>query len=490
MSRLSLASKTLATATILSFAAIAPHVAVAQEPIQVERLANGAPISFADIIEQVSPAVVSVNVRTESPTSGFGEDLPFRFRELPDELQDLFREFQQENPATREGVSVGSGFFISADGYIVTNNHVIDDAVEVTVALQDGEEYDAEIIGSDIGTDLAVLKVTSDEEFKYVPFADDVNWRVGDWVVAVGNPFGLGGTATAGIISATGREIGGTYNDFIQFDAQINRGNSGGPTFDLYGRVIGVNSQILSPTGGNVGIGFAIPANVAKRITQQLIDNGRVVRGWLGVTIQSVSDDIADSVGLDKTYGAIVNEVTEDSPADDAGFRIGDVILAIDGEEVENNIDLTRRVGELVVGQKVRFEVLRGTKRRTLRVDIGERPASLDASVRAIPQESEQEDFEGMSFKPMSDDDRRRLDLPDDARGLVVDDLSPTSELARKGIRAGDAILEAGGKSVRSVGDLESQVDGARSDGRNAVLLLVQTEAGRRFVALPVDEES
>jgi serine protease Do len=251
-----------------------------------------------------------------------------------------------------------------------------------------------------------------------------------------------------------------------------------------------VNSQILSPTGGNVGIGFAIPATVADRITKQLIENGRVVRGYLGVVIQSVSDDIAESLGLEETYGAMVTDVTDDSPADKAGFRIGDVVLELDGEKVENNLDLTRRVGDLVVGQKVRFKVLRDDRERTLRVEVGERPDDLGAVAPSTPTPSDSERFQGMTFKPMTEGDRERLDLPSDARGLVVDDLSPDSELARKGLRIGDAILEAGGEAVASIDDLEDRVESARSDGRNAVLLLVQTEGGRRFVAMPVEDKS
>ncbi len=498
MSRVSSVARPL-TAAVSTFALAAAVAAGAwslapaygQDKIQVERLANGAPISFADLIEQVSPAVVSVNARTRGPDISFDEgDLPFQFRQMPEEWQELFRDFQRENPAPREGRSVGSGFFISADGYIVTNNHVVEGATEVTVSLKNGEELDAEIIGTDAGTDLAVLKVDPDMEFSYVLFSPDANWRVGDWVVAVGNPFGLGGTATAGIISATGREIGGTYNDFIQFDAQINRGNSGGPTFDLSGNVIGVNSQILSPTGGNVGIGFAIPANVADRITKQLIQHGRVVRGYLGVVIQSVSNDIAESIGLDETYGAMVTEVTSGSPAEKAGFKIEDVILEVDGVKVENNLDLTRRVGDLVVGQKVRFKVLRDDRERTIRVDIGERPENLGASSRDVPDPAKPDEFHGMSFKPLTEGDRERLDLPSDALGLVVDGLAPQSELARKGLRVGDAILEAGSDPIGSIEDLERRVEKARTDGKANLLLLVQSENGRRFLAMPVEEKS
>jgi serine protease Do len=460
----------------------------AQDPITVGRLSNGAPMSFADLIEAVSPAVVSVNVtvEVENPLAG-----QFNFDDAPPGFEDFFRQFRPdgEDEEPQEGRALGSGFIISADGYIVTNNHVVDSATHVTVVLHEEEEVDAEIVGVDESTDLAVLKISSDEPLPFVEFSDGDPIRVGDWVVAVGNPFGLGGTATAGIVSASGREIGGQYNDFLQIDAPINRGNSGGPTFNLEGRVVGVNSQIFSPSGGSVGIGFAIPAHTAKRVVEAIIQDGRVVRGWLGVTINSVTPDIAEGLGLEDAKGAIVANVVADGPAEEAGFEVGDVVLAVDDEEVDSSLDLTRKVGDLIVGERVRFRVLRDGEERNLDAVIGERPsndelASLDRdSPSGGPSVGKNAEF-GMTLSSLDDEARAALDIDADVQGVLVQETSRNGEAAQKGLTPGDVILEVAGQEVASPGDFDRAVNGARESGRTAVLLLVQTAEGRRFVAL------
>lgn len=450
---------------------------------------NGAPMSFADLIESVSPAVVTIQAEGSADPQGAGPDLegmPPQFREW---LERQFGDRSPSQPTPRQ--SLGSGFFISAEGHIVTNHHVVRGADQITIGMSDGEEYEARIIGTDEQTDLALLQVEADIDFPYVSLDTEHDYRVGDWVVAVGNPFGLGGTATAGIISAIGRPIGNsTYNDFIQVDAPINRGNSGGPTFDLNGRVIGVNSQIFSPTGGNVGIGFAIPSDVAARIIDDLLDDGRVARGWLGVSIQNVTDDIAQALELDETRGAIVSSIVSGGPADQAGFEREDVVLEVNGEAVETSRDLTRRIGDIAVGETVRFRIIRDGRERTLRATLGDRPSDdeLDAmqSGTQVPVEVR---YFGMSLVELSEEDRAVRGLDEDTPGVVVDDLERGSEAARKGLTTGDVILEAGGEPVATPDAFSAAVDEAREDDRSAILLLVETRGGQRYVALQLDAE-
>ncbi|MEM8921452.1 MAG: trypsin-like peptidase domain-containing protein, partial [Pseudomonadota bacterium] len=370
------------------------------KPIVVQA-PQGAPMSFADLIEKVSPAVVSVAVVTEVEGSD-AEELMQRFRGVPG-FEDFMERYgapenqdSEDDENRRRGRSVGSGFFISAEGHIVTNNHVVEDAKEVTIALKDGTELEAEVIGTDPQSDLAVLKV-DDGDHPYVKFSDLKPPRVGDWVVAVGNPFNLGGTATAGIVSAVGREIGGPYTDFIQIDAPINRGNSGGPTFDLRGEVVGVNTAIFSPSGGSVGIGFAIEAAAAKQIVSALIETGEVSRGWLGVSIQTVTEEIAESQDLADARGAIVNEVVDDSPAEAGGFKRGDIILAVNGDKVDSSRDVTRRVGGLLAGTTNTFKVLREGRQRDINVTIGKRPGDLQVA-SVDPQPWSPEEKKGVSF--------------------------------------------------------------------------------------------
>ena len=472
----------LAAISVSAFTQVTPSSALLQDtngPLVIAA-PNGAPMSFADLIERVSPAVVSINAVVEAPVGP--QNIPPNMDNLPPQFREwMEREFGgQQAPRAREGRSLGSGFFISAEGHVVTNNHVVQNATSITIDLPDGGELPARVIGTDPLTDIALLQVDIDDgqSFPFVTLAENPNIRVGDWVVAVGNPFGLGGTATAGIVSATGREIATTaYNDFIQIDAPINRGNSGGPTFDLNGNVIGVNSQIFSPSGGNVGIGFAIPSDVAANIVAQLMDDGRVARGWLGVQIQDVTEDIAESLGLEERSGAIISSLVSGGPADEGGLERGDVVLAINGTSVEDSGDLTRRVGAVPAGQEVAFDLLRDGDEQTIRITLAERPNENDLNRMSDPNLAEQEPrYFGMQLAPS-----------EDGTGLTVEQLDGNSEAAEKGLRPGDVILEAGGDEVTSVESFVEAVAEATGDGRSAILLLVQSGSAQRYVALQLD---
>jgi len=453
---------------------------------------HGAPGSFADLIERVRPAVVSVTVR-QRPDAVQQPSL--------EGLPPGFEEFFRGRPGGRTGpapTSLGSGFFIAQDGTIVTNHHVVEGAEEITIRTSDGRDLPADIVGSDEATDIAVLRIRGGGRFPYVTFDDARHVRVGDWVVAVGNPFGLDGTATAGIVSAMGRTDAGSsaYVDYMQIDAPINRGNSGGPTFDLAGNVIGVNSAIFSPTGGNVGIGFAIPANTASAIVQQIVSSGRVTRGWIGVSIQPLDADIASSLGLEEARGALIASVTPDGPAARAGLQQGDVILTFNGQQIENSRDLTQRVGATAIGANSRVEILRNGRRQTLNLRLGERPseqtlASTNPAPNATPEPEQEEQGGvaqsslGVAVRPLTAEDRTRLSLRANENGLVITTVEPTSDAAQKGIRPGDVIMQAGGRAIRTAAELTAAVDAARRANR-PLLLQVSNRAGRGFVAVDV----
>ncbi|WP_048649138.1 Do family serine endopeptidase [Nitratireductor soli] len=453
--------------------------------------------SFADIVEKVSPAVVSVRVKANIETAsdnGGGSmffDMP-GFEELPDghPLKRFFREFNGKPGAEKDRrferrrrarpVSQGSGFFISEDGYLVTNNHVVEGGSEFTVVMDDGAEISAKLIGTDPRTDLAVLKVDEKRTFTYVDFADDAKVRVGDWVVAVGNPFGLGGTVTAGIVSARGRDIGaGPYDDFIQIDAAVNRGNSGGPAFNLTGEVVGVNTAIFSPSGGNVGIAFAIPASIAKQVVQDLIKDGSVERGWLGVHIQPVSKDIAESVGLDEEKGALVADAQDGEPAANAGIRSGDIIIAVEGETVASPKELARAVAGFAPGNEIDVTLWRDGKTESVKVTLSEMPGvETMASARdGAPQPSPMAAQFGLTVTPA-----------EDGPGLVVTDVEPGSAADERGIAPGDVILSVNSRQVKSGKDVEEAVAAAVKAGRKAVLVQIEREDASRFVALPTSE--
>lgn len=452
----------------------------------------GAPVSFADLIEQVSPAVVSVNVVSEQEISDLSNMERFfeRFRNGAPESED-----EESEGNTREARSLGSGFFISGDGYIVTNNHVVEGATEIEVVLEDGREFDVELVGSDPETDLAVLKVNEPSTFTYVEFASSKNLRRGDWVVAVGNPFGLGGTATSGIVSAVGkpgdRARSSTYTDYLQIDAAINRGNSGGPTFDLYGRVVGVNTAILSPTGGSVGIGFAITSDLAKSVTSAIIRDGKVSRGWLGVTIQNLTDDMAEAGGIPDAKGAIVASLTPGSPALKAGILRGDVITEINGIKVDDATSTTRVVGSLLAGSKNEFVVLRDGRRKVINVTVGERPknpnaVSEDSDRSSSSNDSKAEDAPlGVTLRPLDDETREEMGLGDEEGGMIIGSVDKDSPFAELRVTPGMVILDVNGQPLNKVSDMERAIERAKTMGREKVLMAIRSDQATLF--LPVD---
>ncbi|KCZ93786.1 Do family serine endopeptidase [Hyphomonas johnsonii] len=458
------------------------------QPIAIEA-PTGAPLSFADLIERVEPAVVSVNVVSEREVGKLADMEQFfeQFRGMPgfDEfLQDRQRkEDERDEPETQESRSLGSGFLISKDGYVVTNNHVVENAVEIEVTLKDGRELEAELVGTDAQTDLAVLRIKEKGTYPYVRFGNSHDMRKGDWVVALGNPFGLGGTATAGILSADGRNIGaGPYTDFLQIDASINRGNSGGPTFDLNGNVVGVNTAIFSPTGGSVGIGFAIPAELADEVTQAIIKDGRVSRGWLGVAIQDLTPDMAEAQGMKEDDGAIIADVTSGSPAEKGGLERGDIILSVNGTNVTDATTTTRVVGKLIANTANKFEIIRGGKRKTIEVTVGERPddpnaaivpASSSPGVKADPNGTEIDEL-GVTFKPMDDALRTKLGLRAGDAGLVVTDVARKGVFEDAGLQTGMVILDVNGQPATSVDAFEKAIAAAKKAGRTKVLIAVR----------------
>ena len=466
--------------------AMAP-LAAAQKPIAVTPPA-GAPMSFADLIERVSPAVVSVQVTTEVKVADRNSAFnPFRGLPGFDEYEDQFGEDKKEEGAPekdQEGNALGSGFFISPQGYIVTNNHVVENAREVTVTLKNGDQLEAEIVGTDEQTDLAVLKVKKSGSYPFVEFATRAKPRVGDWVVAVGNPFGLGGTATAGIVSADGRELlGGNYNDFIQIDAPINRGNSGGPTFNLNGEVIGVNTAIFSDTGGgSVGIGFAIEANAVKTIADTLIKNGKVVRGWLGVEIQSMSQRYADAWSLKSPNGAIVRTVTAGGPAEASGIKRGDIIIAVNGEDVKDNRQLTQRVGSLLAGSTNNFKVIRDGKEQMIKVTVRARDDKALASNELDPARADMKpptpsdaDVKvlGGTVRSLTEAEAKKFDVGAAGTGLIVVTVETRGAFSKADIFPGDVILEVNNKVVKTPKEYEDVIAAAKSAGKKDVIARV-----------------
>ncbi|MDI6026500.1 Do family serine endopeptidase [Corticibacterium sp. UT-5YL-CI-8] len=451
--------------------------------------------SFADVVEKVSPAVVSVQVKAKiEPASERGGPQfgPRGWQDMPDSnpMKRFFREFggpDQDGPRRQSRrnqeprpVAQGSGFFISEDGYLVTNNHVVDGGSSFTVVTDDGRELDAKLIGTDPRTDLAVLKVDADGKFTYVDFADEAKVRVGDWVVAVGNPFGLGGTVTAGIVSARGRDIGaGPYDDFLQIDAAVNRGNSGGPAFDLNGQVVGVNTAIFSPSGGNVGIAFAIPASTVNQVVKQLISTGNVERGWLGVQIQPVTAEIAESLGLKSEKGALVSSAQDGSPAEKAGLTAGDIITAVDGKEVASPKELARLIAGVGPNKAVDVTIQRAGETKSVKVDLGEMPGVDKAAANQDAAPSEATTLADLGLT---------VTRSDDDKGLVVTDVDPDSAAAERGIQAGDVITAVNSQEVKRSSDISSALSSAEKAGRKAVLFQISRDDTNRFVALPVNQ--
>lgn len=448
--------------------------------------ARSAPDSFADLAEKISPSVVNITTSTTVSTStGPGPVVP-----EGSPFEDFFRDLVPDGnngPRPRRSQALGSGFVISEDGFIVTNNHVIEKADEILIEFFEGGELEAKVVGTDPNTDIALLKVESDEPLPFVNFGDSDLMRVGDWVMAMGNPLGQGFSVSAGIVSARNRALSGSYDDYIQTDAAINRGNSGGPLFNMDGEVIGVNTAILSPNGGSIGIGFAMSAAVVTKVVDQLKEFGETRRGWLGVRIQDVTDDVAEAIGLDEVRGALVSDVPE-GPAAEAGVEAGDVILSFDGHEVSDTRDLVRRVGDAEVGKSTRLVVLREGKTMTLKVVLGRRETAENTPVPAVatPEDADPETGEvmGLTLSPLTDEVRGQLELSDAIDGLVVTDVDGDSEAYEKGLRAGDVITEAGQQKVDSLAALEARVDEAKEAGRKSILLLVRRAGEPRFVAL------
>lgn len=454
--------------------------------------AQARPDSFADLADKVSPAVVNITTSTvvargTGPVPIVPEGSPF---------EDFFRQFRDpdgEGGRPRRTSALGSGFVISEDGYVVTNNHVIERADEIIIELYSGKELEADVIGTDPKTDIALLKVEADEPLPFVSFGDSDTARVGDWVMAMGNPLGQGFSVSVGIVSARNRALSGTYDDYIQTDAAINRGNSGGPLFDMDGEVVGVNTAILSPDGGSIGIGFSMASNVVTRVVDQLKKYGETRRGWLGVRIQDVTDDVAEAIGLEKVSGALVTDLP-DGPAKQAGMRPGDVILSFDGRDVADTRQLVRLVGNAEVGKTVRVVIYRDSGTQTLKVTLGRREVAEGAVPAAQPGSDPGEPSKasvlGLTLRVLNDELRSQLDLADSATGLVVQDVAPLSEAYEKGMRAGDLITEAGQQTLLSIGDLDERIDAAMEAGRKSVLLLVRRGGEPRFVALSLEAEA
>ncbi len=435
---------------------------------------------FSSLAEHVMPSVVSVEVKYQ-PAAADGMDgageMPPQMKEFLEQFPQFRDRFQGPRGGQRGNSAVGSGFVISEDGYVVTNNHVVKDASTVKVTFEGGKEFDAKVIGTDSKTDLALLKITSDTKFDYVPLTTK-DAKVGDWVMAVGNPFGLGGSVTAGIISARGRDIGsGPYDDFIQIDASINKGNSGGPAFNLEGEVVGVNTAIFSPSGGSVGIGFAIPASVVKNVIEELKADGTVTRGYLGVQIQPVTADIAESLGLEKAEGAIVSALSGDSPAAKAGLKQGDTIVTANGETIEDAKDLSRTVAGLKPGKSVPIEIVRDGKRQTVDVEIGTMPREA-AKMMGSAEDKKKSGFD------LSDLGLSVTRAPDGA-GVQITDIDPKSEAAQRGLKTGDIILEISGKEIASAGDIENALKNVKG---KKVLMLVRSGDNQSYITLPRDQ--
>lgn len=448
--------------------------------------AFGAPESFAELAEKISPAVVNIttSAMVAAPTDGMPmvpEGSPF---------EDFFDDFGGPGPGgPQRSEALGSGFVISEDGFIVTNNHVIEGADEIEVEFFSGERLKAKLVGTDPKTDIALLKVDSEKPLPFVSFGNSDLMRVGDWVMAMGNPLGQGFSVSAGIVSARGRELSGTYDDFIQTDAAINRGNSGGPLFNMDGQVIGVNTAILSPNGGSIGIGFSMSSNVVTKVVDQLKEFGETRRGWLGVRIQDMTPEIAESMGLTDAKGALVTDVP-DGPAKEAGIVSGDVITRFAGEEVADAGDLTRRVADAPIGEAVPVIVLRGGKTETLAVTLGRREeaeaATMPASAPA-PEAPKELETLGLTLAPLDDEMRGKLGLDASAEGLMIMAVDPASEAFTKGLVEGDLITEAGQQKVVRLQDLEDRIKEAKDAGRKSILLLVRRGGDPRFVALSIE---
>jgi len=491
----------LLAATVLTAVSVAPTIVSAQQV-----LAAPGPVSVADLAERLLGAVVNISTsqnvaqqRPNVPVPQVPEGSPFQ-----DFFDDLFPRGENDNngnrnnrrngPQTRQ--SLGSGFVLNADeGIIITNNHVIADADEITINFSDGDTLKAELVGTDPKTDIAVLKVDPDEkDLTAVSFGNSEKARIGDWVMAIGNPFGLGGSVTLGIVSAVGRDISsGPYDNFIQTDAAINRGNSGGPLFNMDGEVVGINTAIISPSGGSIGIGFSIPANLATRVVDQLVEFGETRRGWLGVQIQSVTDEIAESLGLDEAKGALISGVVSDGPAEKSGIQSGDVILTFDGKEVAEMRDLPRIVADTPVNTEVQVEVLRKGDRQTIDVTLG-RLEDGEKQLASLTQGSSDDDEPaslsvlGLKLAQIDDKTREESNIAEDVKGLVILDVDKGSSAEDKNIKAGDVIVQIDQQPVENLEDAQAQIEELKEQDRKKALLMVASNTGDiRFVVLQIE---
>jgi len=458
------------------------HSAHAAAVMTSDLNAQGAP-SFATLIERVKPAVVSVKVKIANASS---EDNGVQMDNLPPEIQQFLKRFggaggmnggmqQKSQPMIGEG----SGFFVSADGYIVTNNHVVENAKTVSVTMDNGKTLDAKVVGADPKTDVAVIKVNEPGDYPFVSFAKEMP-RIGDWVVAIGNPYGLGGTVTAGIVSAEGRDIGdGPYDRFLQIDAPINRGNSGGPTFNMQGQVVGMNTAIYSPSGGSVGIGFAIPASTVSTVEAALEHGGSIARGYLGVEIQPVSQDIAENLGLKSAAGAIVDKVMPGTPAAEAGLKTGDVITKLNGKDIAEASDLTLQVGMLKPGEKVQLTYMRDGAEKTADATLAPQKAEKTASADESGTNDKAAPALGIQLAPASEV------AGSGDKGVAIVGVDPNGAAAEQGLATGQVILDVGGKPVSTPQEVKSEVANAKSQGKKSVLMRIHTAEGDRFVAVP-----
>ena len=459
--------------------------------------ARSAPDSFADLAAKLSPAVV--NISTTQKIEGGGPQGQSEFQFPPGSpFEEFFKEFFEKNRPNRRSTprrqtSLGSGFVVDKNGLVVTNNHVIAEADEITVTLSDGTKLPAKVLGKDPKTDLALLKVESDKDLPALSWGNSNIMRVGDWVLAIGNPFGLGGSVTAGIISARGRDINaGPYDDFIQTDASINRGNSGGPLFNLDGQVIGINTAIFSPSGGSVGIGFAIPSSLAKNVIQQIEEFGRTRRGWLGVRIQTVTDEIAESLGLKEAKGALVAGVSEEGPAKNAGIQQGDVILSFDGQEVDEMRALPRIVAETRIGKEVDVALWRKDKMVETKVTIGELEVAEEQQLVSTdpkePRSSRKVETLGMTLSAITSELKEKFEFKADVAGVVVTKVDADSAASEKGIREGDIIVEVAQEEVSTPEQVLDKVNQVKETDRKSVLLLLERGGDLRFVAVRLSE--